>query len=339
MKNTKALMALVPAMLPVAAPMTRAAGAPIAPLTAQTPIEVPGGPGHFDFIYFDADMHRLLACHPGSKNLVVLDTKTNAVTSIDTGAVNGVGIDVADNKYFAAGGDQVVSVIDRTTLKKVAGIPTTGPCDDVTYNSKNGMVYVCNDDGTLDWVIDPKTNKITGSVTIAGAPEVLKYDPGTDKLYQNIKPTDQVQVIDPATNAVVSTWSTAPAHLPHGLALDSRKGRLFTAGKNGKLVAIDMKTGKTIGDCDIAPGVDEIAFDPSAKLIYCGCNGFISVVKPSKKGLTLIANVPNPAKSHNVAVDPDTQSVWIAYNDDKASFLQEFRPAAGAATAQADVAK
>lgn len=190
-------------------------------LAPQTAIEVPGGPGHFDFLGFDPDLHRVLACHPGSKNFVVLDVKSNQVTTVDTGAVNGIAVDAADNKYFVAGPNKDIVAIDRTTLAKVADIPTDGPCDDVAYDSKNGMVYVCNDDGTIDWVVDPKTYKIVGTVTIAGAPEVLKYDDVTDKLYQNIKPTNQVQVIDPATNTVTATWSTEPVESPHGLAIDA----------------------------------------------------------------------------------------------------------------------
>ena len=318
MKSVLAALALASALAPAAF-----ADKPL--LSAQTPIEVPGGPGHFDFIYVDQDLHRLLACHPGGKNLVVLDLKTKVVTTVDTGAVNGAGIDIPDNKYFTAGGNQDIVVVDRATLAKVADIPTTGPCDDVVYDSKSGMVYVCNDDGTQDWIINPKTNKIVGTVTIAGAPEVVKYDPRTDRLYQNIKPTNQVQVIDPVTNTVVATWSTAPATSPHGLALDSGRGRIFSAGKNGKLIAIDVKSGKTIGSCDIAQGVDEIAYDPSSQQIYCGCAGYISIVKSTKRGLKPVGDVPITAKSKNAAFDPETQSVWIAYDDGKGSYLQEFR--------------
>ncbi len=255
----------------------------------------------------------------------MLDTKTNVVTNIDTGEVNGVGIDGPDNKYFTAGGGQTVAVIDRTTLKKVVDIPLTGPGDDVTYNPKNGMVYVCHDDGTEVWIIDPKTNKITGTVTVAGAPEVLLYDSVTDRLYQNIKPTDQIQVIDPSANAVVASWSTAPATSPHGLALDSEKGWLFTAGKNSKLAVVDIKTGKVTSSCDIAAGVDQIAYDASAGLVYCGCTGFVSVVQVTDAGVKNIGNVPVSKGGHSVAVDPASHSVWIDYSTDAGSFIQELR--------------
>jgi len=294
-------------------------------LTAQAPIPVPGV-GHFDFIQFDAEKHRLLACHPGAKQLDIVDVKTGQVTAIDTGDVNGVAVDAADNRYYTAGPGQDIVVIDRTTLAKVADIPTSGPCDDVLYEPKSGMVYVAHDDGTEDWVVDPKTNKITGSVAIAGAPEVMTYSVTSDRVYQNIKPTNQVQVIDPSTNTVVSTWSTVPAESPHGLAFNAKRNCLYSAGKNGTLAAIDIANGHSAGSCDIANGVDQIVFDPNTDRVYCACSGVISVVRPSDEGVTRIGDVPITGVGHCITVDPTTGSVWIASGDDKGSFVQEFRP-------------
>ncbi|MGO8673189.1 MAG: YncE family protein [Capsulimonadaceae bacterium] len=296
-------------------------------LVPQAPIEVPGGPAHFDFMNFDSDMHRVLACHPGAKQLVVLDLKSSQVTSIDTGAVNGVAIDGPDNRYYAAGPDNEVVVIDRTSLQKVADIPTTGPGDDIIYDPTNALVYVDNDDGTLVWVIDPKTNAITTSITVAGAPEVVAYDSVTNRLYQNIKPANEVQVIDPATDAVVATWPTAPATSPHGLAIDSKRGRVYTAGKNGKLVAIDVKTGQLLGSCDIAAKVDQVVYDPKTDRIYCACSaGAVSVVVPTRHGIKNVADVTVPKGTHTLAVDPDGKDVWIAYSDDKGSYLEDLKP-------------
>jgi DNA-binding beta-propeller fold protein YncE len=293
------------------------------PLVPLTPITVPGGPGHWDFMGFDPQMNRVLACHPGAKSLVVFDVKTMQVTPIATGVVNGVAIDVADNKYFTAGANQDVVVIDRATLQKTADIPTTGPCDDVVFDPKNGMVYVDHDDGTDVWVIDPKADKITGTVTVAGAPEVLVYDPATDLLYQNIKPTDQLQVIDPAKNTVIATWPTAPVTSPHGLDLDSKHGLLFTAGKNGKLAAIDVSTGKVTSSCDIALKVDEIALNQTGDRIYCACSsGFVSVVGVSGNTVTHLYDVPVATGTHTLAIDPATNNVWISYTNDTGSYLQ-----------------
>ena len=53
-------------------------------------------------------------------------------------------------------------------------------------------------------------------------------------------------MIDPSANAVIAQWPTAPATCPHGLALDAASHRIFSAGANGKLVAIDTGTNPPI---------------------------------------------------------------------------------------------
>lgn len=298
------------------------AGAPASADTATSPVVVPGGPGHFDWMNIDGKSHRLFASHPGTKSITVMDLLTNKAQSIDCGSeVNGVAIDKADNKIFAAGGGQNVVVLDATTYAKLDTIPLTGPADAVTYNPKNGIVYIDHDDGTEIWTIDAKTNKITGSITIAGAPEFMQFDRNSQLLYQNIKPTDQLQVIDMAKGAVVNTWSTKPVTSPHGLAIAGKLGLALVAGKNGKLVAIDVKTGKVVSSCDIKPGVDQMAYSGKTKLAYCACKGFLSVVSVGSDGLKNVTDVEIPAGAHTLAVDGATNNVWVSYSDKENSYL------------------
>ena len=161
------------------------------------------------------------------------------------GTAQGVAIDRKDNKIFLGDDEEhKVVMLDYTTLKKTGEIAVTGPVDDILYCPKNGMVYADHDDGEDVWVIDAKTEKIVGTVTIPTAPEKVEYDRTSDRIYQNIKSNNTVQVIDPATNKVEKTFDTTPAIGPHGLAIDGKTQRLFSAGSNGKLAVIDMKTGK-----------------------------------------------------------------------------------------------
>lgn len=298
-------------------------------LTPQTPMVVPGGAGGWDWMLVDAPRHRLLASHPGTKTLAVLDLKTNALTQVPTGvAINGIAVDEADNKLFTAGSGEKVVVFDNTTLAKTGEVALTGPGDDIVLDPKTDTLYVCHDDGAEDWMIDAKTNALTGSVSIAGAPEYVAYDPTTDRLYQNIKPANVTQVINPATNTVEASWPTAPMTSPHGLAIDAKMRRVFAAGQ-GKVVVLDGKTGKALASVDIAPGyVDQIAFDPDKKRLYCACGdaGVISVVGETAAGVTLLGTVPTHKKSHTLAVDPATHAVWISYTDATGSYLQQYRP-------------
>lgn len=299
-----------------------------APLTAQKPIVIPGGPGGFDWMAVDGHNNRVFATHKGTKSCAVVDLKTEtALPSPAIGTAQGVAIDHKDNKIFLGDDEEhKVVILDYETLKQTGEIAVTGPVDDVLYCPKNGMIYADHDDGEDVWVIDPKTEKIVGTVTIPTAPEKIEYDRTSERIYQNIKSNNTVQVIDPATNKVEKTFDTAPATGPHGLAIDSKAQRLYSAGSNGKLVVIDIKTGKVISSVDIEKGVDQIAYDRGNQRIYCACHGAISVVQATEEGAKLLGNVSSPKGSHTITVDNKTHAVWTCYFDDKNSYLMKLLP-------------
>ena len=298
-------------------------------LTPQPPITVPGGPGGFDYMQIDSVKHRLLASHPGKTTLVVLDLTTHAVRQLPTDTkINGIAVDDADNKLFTAGGGGKIVVFDNATLAKTGEVTLTGPGDDIVLDTKTDMLYVCHDDAMEDWAFNAKDNSLAAAIPIAGAPEYVIYDPSTDKLYQNIKPANVLQVINPATHAVEASWPTAPMTSPHGMAIDFKTRHILSAGQ-GKVVLLDEITGKVLSSVDIAPGyVDQIAFDADSQRLYCACGtaGAISVVQETGGTLSLLGTVVTHPKSHTLQVDAATHAVWISYTDDTGSYLQEWMP-------------
>ncbi len=299
-----------------------------APLKAQTPILIPGGAGGFDWMTVDGHSNRVFATHKGTKTVAVVDLKTDmALPSVEVGTAQGVAMDRKDNKIFLGDdAEHKLVVLDYETLKKTGEIAVTGPVDDVLYCSKNGMIYADHDDGEDVWVIDPKTEKIVTTVKVPTAPEKIEYDKTSERIYQNIKSDNSIQVIDPDTNKVEKTIDTAPAVGPHGLAIDGKGQRLFSAGTNGKLVVVDIKTGKVTSSVDIGQGVDQIAYDKGNGRIYCACRGQISVVQADESGVKLLGNVMTPKGSHTLALDAKTHAVWTCYFDAKNSYLMKLVP-------------
>jgi DNA-binding beta-propeller fold protein YncE len=109
------------------------------------------------------------------------------------------------------------------------------------------------------------------------------------------------------------------------MVVDGKAHRLFAAGSNGKLVVLDTRTGKMIGSTDIARGADQIAIDPALKRIYCACgSGAISVVEETADGASRLGDVPSPAGTHTIAVDPKTHNVWVCYSDSHDSYLMKY---------------
>ena len=299
----------------------------VSSLKAETPITLSGPAGKFDFMGADQAMSRILAAHRGSKTLEIIDLKSGkALKAIEVGAAQGVAVDSRNHKYFLGNeGDHSVAIVDSQSLQKTAEVKVDGPVDAIAFDDKNGMLFAAEDDGDHLWVIDTKSAKVVGTVSIPGVPEVLDFDPATNRIYLNIKDKNTVVRVDPSTDKVNATWSTLPATSPHGLVIDSKRGRVYSAGGNGKLVSIDFKSGKVISSADIPTGVDQIAFDTERQLIYSACKGFISITAVSDHGLKTVGQVASPKGAHTLAVDPSSHDVWVSYADEKQSYLQKFK--------------
>jgi DNA-binding beta-propeller fold protein YncE len=300
-----------------------AAGAGLAWPTLAS-IELPRSSGKFDFLRVDPNRNRLLAAHvqDGTSDFIDLE-KHSLIARVKVGSAVDTAMDVDSKFYYVSVQEsERVAVLDAATLKEVNSIKVAGPTDAIIYEPKNHRVYVTHDEGTDVWVIDPRAAKVITSVAIPGVPEAMVYDPSTDRIYLNIKSKDVVAVIDPSANAVIAQWPTAPATRPHGLALDVASHRIFSAGANGKLVAIDTTSGAASGSVDITPKVDQIALDTGSGLLYCAGTDKMSVVRVSGGTLSRLGELATAATARNVAVDPATRAVWTTYSDGKSSFAK-----------------
>jgi DNA-binding beta-propeller fold protein YncE len=298
------------------------------PLTPGAAIEIPNSTGKFDFLRIDGKRHRLLAAHENDGTADYFDLLNNTlITRLKLGGAVDTAVD-ADSKlyYVSVQEDKRIAVVDAATLKEVASIKTPGPTDAILYEPKNHLIYVTHDNGPNVWVIDPARKAVIDTISIPGAPEYMVYDAAADRIYLNIKNKDLVAVIEPSTNKVIAQWTTAPATLPHGLALDAGNHQLYSSGGSGKLVAIDTKTGAVSGSIDIAQKVDQIAFDADGARLYCAGAGVMSVIGTTGGKLQALGDVKTSATAKNVAVDPATHAVWMTYTDGKSSFAKSWIP-------------
>lgn len=305
-----------------------AAATPVS-LTPAASIEIPASKGKFDFLRVDTKRNRLLAAHENDGTADYFDLGNNTlIARVKVGGAVDHAVD-ADSKFYyvSVQEDKRVAVVDAASLKEVKSVKVDGPTDAIIFEPKNHMIYVTHDEGANVWVIDPVAAKVVASIDVPGVPEFMVYDAATDRIYLNIKSADMVAVIDPATNKTVAKWPTAPATLPHGLALDTANHRIFASGANGKLVAIDTGTGKVDGTAQITEKVDQIAFDPARHIVYCAGPDKMSMVSTAGTSIVAAGDLKTAPTAKNVTVDPKTGAVWTTYTDGKSSFAKSWIPA------------
>jgi DNA-binding beta-propeller fold protein YncE len=298
-----------------------------APLTAGEPILLPGTQEGFDFIRVDTAANRLLLGHEGNKSFDVFDLATRKLLKVvPTSTAQDVAVDVKRGCYYISGNDPARMVIVNSTNLEVTGeVPVPANTDLIGFNPTSGLVYECNDEAGEVWVIDPTAKKIVTTIKFDGkGMEDLAFDPESKHLYQAVKGNSTIAVIDPATNQVVASWSCAPDKGPHGLAVVPESNGLLVACA-GKLLLFDRASGKITATVATGAKVDEMTYDAGLHIAYCASRqGNISVVAVAAGKLTTLGDVPDESGTGDIAVDPKTHTVWIAYKKGSQCFVQPF---------------
>jgi len=297
-------------------------------LIPQSPVEVTGTQGKFDFIKVDSTKNRLLACHTANGSLDVIDVTTSKlIKSIPTGAAQGVAVDDKGGRYFVSvSKPPKMVIIDSTKLEVIGEVPLTDPADVMAYNSDLDRAFVCNDEKPELWVIDPAAKTIVATLNMPGqGMEDLGFDDKGAYVYQCLKDSNELAQIDAKGQKVITNWPTAPAEKPHGMAIVPGSNSALVVGGNGKLVLMDLSSGKVLASCDVSQKVDEIAYDPGVQRVYCASGlGTISVVGLDQNKLTTLDPLPSSPGAHSIAVDPKTHTVWIAFAKDSKAYVQAF---------------
>jgi DNA-binding beta-propeller fold protein YncE len=304
--------------------------APIAPLTAGESIALPGTSGGFDFIRVDTAGNRLLLGHEGNKSFDVFDLKSRKLLKIvPTGVSQDGAANPKLNEYYVSGNDPGrMVIVDAKTLAVSGEVPLPAASDIIGFDPKSGLVHVCNDTAAQQWLIDPVAKQIVATISFDGkGVEDMAFDLKNKKLYQAVKGTNTIAVIDLADNKVLAAWPLTPDKGPHGIAFAPEIDSLLVACA-GKLVLFDCATGKITATAPTATRVDEMAYDPGLHMAYCASRqGKISVIAVAADKLTPFGDVPDATGTGDIAVDPKTHIVWNAYQKDGQCFVQSFAPA------------
>jgi DNA-binding beta-propeller fold protein YncE len=297
-------------------------------LQPEKPLVIPDTHGRFDFLAIDLAGRRLLAAHTANSSLDVIDLDRREVVKIvPTGTAQCPAVDAKAKRYYVGvSNPPQLAAVDSSTLEVVWNVPLSGPADLIAVNPNTGYVYVGHDDAKELWVIDPAKKEIIATLELPGeAPEDLAFDAANRRLFQSIKTTATVAVIDVSTHKVIANWPTAPAQSPHGMAIVEEAGALLTAGANGKLTMMSQEDGHVIATAEIPERVDQIAYDAALRRVYCAsATGKIAIVGVEKDKLINLGSVDSSEGAKSIAVDPKTHTVWIAYAKGETSVVQAF---------------
>ena len=115
--------------------------------------------------------------------------------------------------------------------------------DGLAYAPTVQRVFVSDEHGNADAVIDTTNNTLVTSIPLGGGAGNTVYDSGADRIYVAVHGKNELVTIDPLRAKITARTPLTWLDDPHGIALDVENRLAFVAGEgNKKLVVVDLKS-------------------------------------------------------------------------------------------------
>ncbi len=248
-------------------------------------IDLPGPKGErFDYLTMDDEDHYLLSAHLGPGILYVIDVRSNTLVKAISGVPGITGVEYVPGLrkvYTSDWGEEKIGVVDLRTMSVIKRLPTAAKPNGSAYAEPFHKVYVSDTLGKAVAIANVEKDEIVKTLEFKSETGMPQYDSVSRKVYVNLRSTNEVAEIDPATDTVRGTYPVEGCRYNHGMAVDSEHHRAFLlCGGTKTLTVFALDTHKSIAHFPLPTGADVVKFDPGLGRIYAACSsGFIAVIQ------------------------------------------------------------
>lgn len=294
--------------------------AQVLPLTKVADVPLGGGTTRMDYASLDPARHLLFIAHLGDSAVIVFNTRTQRVVARIPGIsrVHGVLVIPALGLVYATatGTDQVVA-INEDTFKEVARAPAGVYPDGMAYAPDVHKLYVSDEKGGTDTVIDVRTNTRAATIPLGGQVGNTQYDSVSGHIFANVQTRRQLAEIDPATDRVIARIDLPGARGNHGLQIVPAQRLAFIACEdNARLLVLNLVSRRVVATFAVGGDPDVLAMDPRLGWVYVASEaGIVSVFKTHNGAVTEIGEGMLGPDAHVVAVDPGSHHSYFPLKD------------------------
>ena len=248
-------------------------------------------------------------------HVVVFDTRSRQVVGrvSETPGVTGVLVVPALKKLYASvTGRHYVAVIDVDSLTVRATPGPIGFPDGIAYAPEAKRIFVSDESGGGELVIDGVTDHVVTRIPIGGEAGNTKYDPGSGCILVAVETLNQIVAIDPMSAKVVGRYAPEGADHPHGMYVDAPNRLLFVANRgNATLEVVDLRAMEVTATVKVGEDPDVLAFDPQWQRLYAATeDGGLWVYRVQERRLMTEGALKLP-HAHTVSVDTSTHLLYL----------------------------
>ena len=305
-------------------------------LNLQTYVDLPAHAqaGGFDHAAVHRASGQLYVAHTANDALDVIDCSSDRFLRSVPNLKGVAGALVSEERglvFSSNRGEDTVSVFppesENNAIKIGVGIRPNG----LSFDPKRGLLLAANvgnpdvpNSFTVS-IVDIEGGKMIHSVPVPGRTRWTVFDSTSDCFYVNIADPFEVAVIESTNPTRVARSMEIPAKGPHGLDFDPATNRLFCACDAGKLLALDVESGKILLEADLSGTPDVLFFNPVLKHLYVavGDPGVVDLFETDS--FRRIDTITTEKGAHTIGFDATRHKVYafLAKSHRAAVYLDE----------------
>lgn len=252
---------------------------PVQPSGAASPLRLigtillPGVAGRIDHLALDPTQRRLFVAALGNDSVEVIDLARNLpIGRIDRlrepqGVLFLAG---RGSLYVTLGGAASVAVVSGGDLAIAARIATREDPDNIRYEPGADRIWIGAGRGRRAGLsaFGSDEQELLFEIALDDHPESFQLEARGPRIFVNVPGEQEVEVVDRKLRNVVARWKL-PCAANFPMALDEDYERLFVGCRRPpRILGLDTKTGRVVGEVDSPADADDIFLDPAAGRIY-----------------------------------------------------------------------
>ena len=278
-------------------------------------IPLPGPANRFDYQSVDPSTGRIYMNHMNAGRTIVFDADSGRVVAeiADVSRATGVWAVPAHHQvYISAAGAHEVAIVDDRTLKITSRVGGIRFPDGIAYAANADKVFVSDEAGGADVVIDAKTGAKRSTIELGGEAGNTHYDSVSHCILVAVQTRNQMVAIDPIAEKIVQRYELPGSDHPHGFTIDEPDRLAFISCEgNAALIVLDLHTMKPVQQLKVADDPDVLAWDAGWRRLYVAAeSGALSAYWLDGSTLKPVGEV-RAAHAHTVSVDPRTHRVYL----------------------------
>ncbi|HEX6043411.1 MAG TPA: YncE family protein [Pyrinomonadaceae bacterium] len=274
------------------------------------------------------DGERLFVTMPLINQVAVVETRSWKVTNYIDGGTKPARITAQpDQQYVWVTNDTGVTVIDTTTLKVAATIPTGAGQHDIVISNDNRFAFVSNRESGTVSVVDIRQLTKLKDVTVGAGPISLSLSELSKALYVANETDGTVTVIEQQGQQVLARMDTKPGARSIRFAPGGRYGFVLNT-KLSTVFIFDAASNRMLHEVNVGKSPDQIMFSEtfafvrsleteSVEMLRLATIGKEVDVTEFPGGQAAPGQGSTPVRADSIALAPEGNAVIVANPVDK----------------------